>query len=167
MTRASAPTQPPPHRPAARILPVGCAEERTLRTFLKNHHRGEREAITKPRLLEALARDGLNLDRRELDELLRAQRAAGFPVAATDAGVFWAIRAEELTKARHAVASRFRELRETVEAYDRILAAWAAQVQVPGQPAREPDGQGLLFAVPSAGPARRRRTRIGSRARAS
>ncbi len=132
-------------RPAARELAVGDPEELALRSMLKNHHRGEASAIAKPRLYAALAAAGVLHDRRDLDKLLRAERAAGFPVAATGAGVFWAIRAEELDRARAYVTSRFADMRETVEAYDRLLAAWAAPAEIPGQPPRGANGQGLLF----------------------
>ena len=139
------PTRARARRPAARDWAVGCPEELALRSMLKNHHRGEASAITKPSLYAALAAAGVLKDRRDLDRLLRAERAAGFPVAATGAGVFWAVTRDELGRARTYVTSRFADLRETVEAYDRLIARWAAPPEIPGQPPRASGGQGLLF----------------------
>jgi hypothetical protein len=121
---------------------------------LKNRHRGEAAAITKPRLVAALAEAGHPVDRRVLDETLRAMRAAGFPVAATAAGVFWARTRDELLRARHTVAARFDDLRETVDAYDRLIGAWAVAPDSGGV-VRTADGQGMLFGGASIAPGSR------------
>ena len=96
-------------------------EYQAIRSSLKNRHRGAAEAISKPAILRVMAGYGLPVERRALDETLRAMRARGDPVAATGAGVFWAVRREELLAARHYCLARFNDLRETIRAYDRIL----------------------------------------------
>jgi len=108
------------------ILPLApeTAEYRAIRSALKNRHRGVRNAVAKPAILAGMARVGIEVERRVLDETLRAMRARGDPVSATGAGVFWAERREELLAARHYCVARFDDLRETIRSYDRILERW-------------------------------------------
>jgi hypothetical protein len=102
-------------------------EYRAIRSALKNHHRGQGEAVSKPAILAGMERAGMAVERRVLDETLRAMRAAGDPVCGTGAGVFWAVRREELMAARHYCVARFDDLRETIRSYDRILERWGRQ----------------------------------------
>lgn len=128
--------------------PIGSMEELTIRAFLKNFHRGEAKAIAKPMMLRVFAVGPVHLRPRELDELLRSQRAAGFPVAATGAGVFWAASLAELRKAHHYVTSRFGDLRETAQAYERLIAGWGLTA-LPGEAPVDATGQHLMFAGPA------------------
>jgi hypothetical protein len=130
--------------------PIGSREELIVRNALRNHHRGEGLAVPKHRILAWFARQpapARRLDRRELDEMLRQQRAAGFPVCATAAGVFWAATRAEIFKARAYVLARIPDLRETCEAYDRLAAAWGRPLHQHLAPSVR---QELLFAAPQA-----------------
>ena len=131
--------------------PIGSPEELIVRNALRNYHRGEAHAVPKHRILAWFAKQpapARRLDRRELDEMLRAQRAAGFPVCATAAGVFWAATRAEIFKARAYVLARIPDLRETCDAYDRLAAAWGRPLHKHLAPSVR---QELLFAAPLPG----------------
>ena len=122
---------------------------RALYRLLKNRARGERDALTQPRLVEALRRESYDVTRRSIFYLVRDLVLTGYPVGTSGKGVFWCVSREEVLKARQYLTSRFDDLRARVEALDAILGRWQSRPHaVAGHPAGE---QGALFADAGAG----------------
>jgi len=111
--------------------------------ILKSQARGRENVLTKGRLMPMLAARGLPLDSREYDWCTMTLRNdPRFEVVTAGAGIFWAIRLEEIMSARQYITSRFDDLRTAAAAYDQKIRRWR---RGPGPRPAAPAKQGILF----------------------